>query len=192
MLMVPIQSFSRSALCSLTPTRTTLLFLKSHTSTRLIARDTNLRPGSGLESMPFRDRLGRGLSESSSNLSALRGWFLRQDPLRAFIWECAHTESLSFFVLGSKSPPIVLIFGRNHALMPVTIQVACVEDSLFQHVHFSLRVIGTLLNLTWLRQPVSYKCSSGLFVKASFEPVNEHSLSQLILPNERPKSTKQK
>lgn len=42
----------------------------------------------------------------------------------------------------------MLIFGRNHALMPVTIQVAWVEDSLFQHVHFSLRVIGTLLNLT--------------------------------------------
>lgn len=59
-----------------------------------------------------------------------------------------HTESLSFFALGSESPPIVLIFGRNHALMPVTIQVAWVENCLFQHVHFSLRMIGTLLNLT--------------------------------------------
>lgn len=53
-----------------------------------------------------------------------------------------HTESLSFFVLGSESSPILLIFGRNHALMPVTIQVAWVENCLFQHVHFSLRVIG--------------------------------------------------
>ena len=59
-----------------------------------------------------------------------------------------HTESLSFLVLGFESPPILLIFGRNHALMPVTIQVAWVENCLFQHVHFSLRVIGPLLNLT--------------------------------------------
>ena len=48
----------------------------------------------------------------------------------------SHTESLSFFVLGSESPPIVLVFGGNHALMPVTIQVAWVENYLFQHVHF--------------------------------------------------------
>lgn len=60
----------------------------------------------------------------------------------------SRTESLSFFVLGSESPPTVLVFGRNHVLMPVTIQVAWVENCLFQHVHFSLRVIGTLLNLT--------------------------------------------
>lgn len=45
----------------------------------------------------------------------------------------------------------MLVFGRNHALMPVTIQVAWVENCLFQHVHFSMRVIGTLINLTWLR-----------------------------------------
>lgn len=58
----------------------------------------------------------------------------------------SHTESLSFFVLGSKSPPIVLVFGRNHALMPVTIQVAWAEN-FCSSMSIS---IGTLLNLTLL------------------------------------------
>lgn len=84
-----------------------------------------------------------------------------------------HTESLSFLVLGFESPPILLIFGRNHALMPVTIQVAWVENCLFQHVHFSLREIGPLLNLTWYDNKHAISALLRCFWKVSFEQVNE-------------------
>ena len=71
----PPQSFSPSALCSPTPTPTTLSYPKSHTSTRPIAHATRRPPGSGPGSTPSRGPNGRAhtnCAEYDANISPAR------------------------------------------------------------------------------------------------------------------------